>query len=208
MLLVNTSEYQKYLLSKLTSFSSLKWALNSNKLIQIFHYIPFFPFLDLTIKILSIKYLPSWFHIQEISNSFSNIFILSITNHDMTFDLSVLQYYFGVSSLCTHILNYPNIKIKQKHQWSIVILMMIHYIPCKQTLLCHVVVESNTAVLLHCINAVMTRVVFRPFTLINSFDCHGSSHVIFVIKIIQSPLSALLWCMQIHVQNGLKQREQ
>ena len=32
-------------------------------------------------------------------------------------------------------------------------------------------------------NTVMTRVVFRPFILINSFDCNGFLHVLFVIKI-------------------------
>ena len=42
--------------------------------------------------------------------------------------------------------------------------MMIHYIPCKQALICHVAEESNLyfsyeIVLLHCIDAVMTRVV-------------------------------------------------
>ena len=96
------------------------------------------------------------------------------------------------------------------HQWSIVILMMIQHIPCKQTLLCHVVVERNlyfsyATVLLHCINAVMTRVVCRPFTLINSFDHHGFSYVLFVIKIIRLLLSAFLWCMQIHVQKCWEQ---
>ena len=59
--------------------------------------------------------------------------------------------------------------------------MMIQHIPCKQTLVCHVAVESNlylsyTTVLLHCIHIVMTRVVCRPFILMNSFDCHGSSY--------------------------------
>ena len=83
--------------------------------------------------------------------------------------------------------------------------MMIQHIPCKQTLVCHVAVESNlylsyTTVLLHCIHIVMTRVVCRPFILMNSFDCHGSLHVLFVIKITWLLLSALLWCMQIHVQ--------
>ena len=101
-------------------------------------------------------------------------------------------------------------KATKQHQWFIVILMIIHYIPCKQTLVCHVAVESNlyfsyASVLLHCIYTVMTRVVCWPFRLINSFDCHGSSHIMFVIKIIQLPLSTFLWCMQIHVQNGSKQ---
>ena len=54
--------------------------------------------------------------------------------------------------------------------------MMIQRMPCKQTLLCHVVVESNlyfifATGLLYCIDAVMTRVVFRQFRLIKSFDC-------------------------------------
>ena len=71
-------------------------------------------------------------------------------------------------------------------------------IPCKQALVCHAAVESNlyfsySTVLLYCINTVMTRVVFRPFILINSFDCNGFLHILFVIKIIWSPLSALLW---------------
>ena len=83
----------------------------------------------------------------------------------------------------------------KQHQWSIIILMMIQHIPCKWTLLCHVVVESNlyfsyTTVLLHCIDAVMTREVCRPFTLIHSFDCNGSFQFFFVVKIIQSPLSS------------------
>ena len=102
-------------------------------------------------------------------------------------------------------------KATMHHQDIIYILMMIQHIPCKQALVCHVVVESNLyfsykSVLLHCIDAVMTRVVCsRPFILIPSFDCNGFSHVLFVVEIIQLPLSALLWCMQIHVQNGLKQ---
>ena len=71
-------------------------------------------------------------------------------------------------------------------------------IPCKQALVCHVAVESNlyfsyASVLLYCINEGMTRVVCsRPFILIHSFDCNGFSHVLFVVEIIQSPLSALL----------------
>ena len=52
--------------------------------------------------------------------------------------------------------------------------MMIQHIPCKRALVCHVAVESNlyfsyAIVLLHFINAVVTRVVCRPFRLINSF---------------------------------------
>ena len=65
-------------------------------------------------------------------------------------------------------------KATKQHQWSIVIHMMIHYIPCKQTLVCHVAVESNlyfscASVLPHCIDTVMTRVVCRPFRLIKFF---------------------------------------
>ena len=52
----------------------------------------------------------------------------------------------------------------------------------------------------------MTRLVCRPFRLINSFDHHGSLHVLFVIKIIQLLLSSLLWWMQIHVQNRSKKK--
>ena len=71
--------------------------------------------------------------------------------------------------------------------------MIIQHIPCKQTLVCHVAVESNlyfnyASVLLHCIDEVMTRVACRPYILIKSFDQHGSLHVLFDIKIIQ-----LLW---------------
>ena len=70
-------------------------------------------------------------------------------------------------------------------------------IPCKRAPVCHVAVESNlyfsyASVLLHCIDTVMTRVLCRPFRLINSFDCNGFLHVLFVIKIIQLPLSAFL----------------
>ena len=51
---------------------------------------------------------------------------------------------------------------------------MIQHIPCKQTLVCHVAVQSHlylsyTSVLLHCTNTLMTRVLCRPFILINSF---------------------------------------
>jgi hypothetical protein len=70
-------------------------------------------------------------------------------------------------------------------------------IPCKRAPVYHVAVESNLyfsypIALLHCIDAVMTRVVCMSNTLINSFDCHGFSLVLFVIKIIQLLLSALL----------------
>ena len=80
---------------------------------------------------------------------------------------------------------------------------MIQHIPCKQTLICHVAVESNlyssyTSVLFHCMDTIMTQAVFRPFRSMNSFDRNGSLHVLFVVKIIQLLLSALLWCMQIH----------
>ena len=113
----------------------------------------------------------------------------------MTYNLSLLRYYFCVFHLCTHKLNYQNIKCKQ-----IISMINCHSyddttIPCKQAPVCHVAVESNlyfsyAIVLLHCINAVMTRVVFRPFRLIDSFDCHGFSYVLFVIEIIRLPLSA------------------
>ena len=86
-------------------------------------------------------------------------------------------------------------KATKHHQWFIVIHMIIQHIPCKQTLVCHVAVESNlyfryATVVLYCINAVMTRVVCRPFRLMISFDCHGSSYNLFVVMIIQSLLSA------------------
>ena len=94
--------------------------------------------------------------------------------------------------------NFNVSKATKQHQWSIVILMMIQHIHCKQTLLCHVAVESNlyftyTTVLLHCIDTVMTRVVFRPFRLMNSYDHHGFLYILFVVEIIWLPLSALLW---------------
>ena len=47
--------------------------------------------------------------------------------------------------------------------------------------------------------------LFLTFRLIHSFDCNGFLYVLFVVEIFWLPLSALLWCMQIHVQNGLKQ---
>ena len=128
----------------------------------------------------------------------------------MTYNLSVLLYYFCVLHLCTHKLKFQ--RVKSKHTTSIINCHSYDdtTIPCKQALVCHVEVESNlyfsyASVLLHCINTVMTRVVFRPFRLMNSFDHHGSSYNLFVVKIIQLLLSALLWCMQIHVQNGPKQ---
>jgi hypothetical protein len=62
--------------------------------------------------------------------------------------------------------------------------MMIQYIPCKQNLVSHAAINSYlylsyAIVLLHCIDAVMTRVVCMPFRLINSFHCHGSSYIFF-----------------------------
>ena len=71
-------------------------------------------------------------------------------------------------------------------------------IPCKQAPVCHVAVESNpyfsyAFVLLHCIDTVMTRVVCsKPFGFIHSFDRNDFLHVLFVVEIIRSPLSALL----------------
>ena len=127
---------------------------------------------------------------------------------------SMLYYiHIIISVYFAHVLIYLIFKMSKankQHKWSIAILMMIQHIPCKQTQICHVVVESNlyfsyASVLLHCIDTVMTRVVRRPFRLIKYFDCHGSSHILFFVKIIQFLLSALLWCMQIHVQNGSKQ---
>ena len=128
----------------------------------------------------------------------------------MTYNILYLWYCVCIIILCYHGSWIQTPKATKQHQWFIVILMMIQHIPCKWAPVCHVAVESNlyfsyAIVLLHCINAVMTRVVCRPFRLINSFDCHGSLHILFVVKIIGKPLSALLWCMQIHVQNGLKQ---
>ena len=127
--------------------------------------------------------------------------------------LTIYHFYGIIFLYYAYLLRYLIIKTSKankQYQWSIIILMMIQNMPCKQTLLCHVVVESNlyfsyTTVLLHCIDTVMSRVVCRPFILIHSFDRNGFSHVLFVIKIIWLLLSALLWCMQIHVQNGSKQ---
>ena len=72
-----------------------------------------FYFLDLTIKSHSIEKLSSWIYIQDISSIFSNFFILSITNHYVTNNLSVLQYCFCVSSLYTHDQNF-----KHQKQWN------------------------------------------------------------------------------------------
>ena len=151
--------------------------------------------------------------LDSYSNNSKNICIillLSINNHYMSNKLSVYGIDFMYQTYLLIIYHFKASKATKQHQWSIIILMMIQHIPCKQASIFHVAVESNlyfsyTIVLLHCINTVMTRVVWRPFTLINSFDRHGFLHVMFVIKIIQSSLSALLWCMQIHVQNGSKQ---
>ena len=94
-------------------------------------------------------------------------------------------------------------KATKQHQWSIVILMMIQHIPCKQALVCHVAVESElyfnyAIVLLHCIDTVLTRVVFRPLDwsthliamascmsclLLRSSDCY-SQHFCDVCKYI------------------------
>ena len=75
--------------------------------------------------------------------------------------------------------------------------MMIQHIPCKGAQVCHVAVESKlyhsyAIAKLHCIDTVMTRVVCRPFRLVSSFDYHDFLHVLFVIEIIQLPLSAFL----------------
>jgi hypothetical protein len=40
------------------------------------------------------------------------------------------------------------------------------------------------ALQVHCFIAVMTRVVCRQFRWIESFDHHGPSHILFVVKII------------------------
>ena len=77
----------------------------------------------------------------------------------------------------------------KQHQSSIVILMMIQHKTCKQAQVCHVAVESNlyfsyASALLHCINTVMTKLVFRPSRFIHSFDCNGFLHILFVIEII------------------------
>ena len=157
-----------------------------------------------------IKYLLSWIHIQAISYSFSIIFITLIINNDMTYKISVQRNFFVYNAHVLINYTFKTSNANKQHQSSIVILMMIQHIPCKRTLVCHVAVESNpylsyTSVLLHCINTVMTRVVFRPFRLMNSFDRNCFLHVLFVIEIIWLPLSAFLWCIQIHVQNGSKQ---
>ena len=128
----------------------------------------------------------------------------------MTYNLSLLRYYFCVQRICTHILNYQNVKCK--HTTSIINCHSYDdtTIPCKRASICHVAVESNlyfsyASVLLHCINTVMTRVVCRPFILIHSFDRNGFLYILFIIKIIQLLLSAFLRCMQIHIQNGSNQ---
>jgi hypothetical protein len=91
----------------------------------------------------------------------------------MTYHISVLWHCFCVLSICTHRFKFQMSKATKQHQWSIVILIMIQDIPCKRSLVCHTAVESNlyfsyTIVLLHCFDAVMTRIVCRPFMLINT----------------------------------------
>ena len=151
--------------------------------------------------------------LDSYSNNSKNICIillLSINNHYMSNKLSVYGIDFMYQTYLLIIYHFKASKATKQHQWSIIILMMIHYIPCKQTLVCHDVVESSlyfsdATALHHCIDAVVTRVVCWPFILIISFDCHGLLHILFLVKIIWLPLSALLWCMQIHVQYGSKQ---
>ena len=155
--------------------------------------------------------LSSWINIQTTSNSFSVFLFYEflVMIWPTIFHFYGIIFVYNAYVLIKKIIKTLN--ANKQHQWSIVILMMIQHIPCKQALVCHVAVESNlyfsyASVLLHCIDTVMTRVVCsRLFGLIHSFDRNGFLHVLFVIKIIQSLLSALLWCMQIHVQNGSKQ---
>ena len=126
---------------------------------------------------------------------------------------TIFHFYGIILVYNTYVLiktNYQNVKCK--HTTSIINCHSYDdtTIPCNRAPVCHVAVESNlyfsyASVLLHCINTVMTRIVFRPFRLIHSFDCNGFLHVLFVVEIIWLPLSALLWCMQIHLQNGSKQ---
>ena len=125
-----------------------------------FLYFIFF-ILNLSIKIFSIQNLSSWVHIQDISSIFSIIFILSITNHYMTYNILYLWYSIWVLNLWYHRSWIQTSKATKQHQWSIVILMMIQQIPCIQALVCHAVVESDlyfsyASVLLNCINIVMT----------------------------------------------------
>ena len=121
----------------------------------------------------------------------------------MSYNLFDLWHYFCVSIINTHRLKFQMSKANKQHQWSIIILMMIQHILCKQAPVCHIVVESNlyfsyASVLLPCINAEMTSVVCRPFILINFFlkmaprtscllsrssDCH-SQHFCDVCKYI------------------------
>ena len=91
----------------------LIWALFSTILTQINSLSYTFLFFDLTIKFPSIKNHTFWIHIQETSRIFSINFILSITNHDITYDLSVLQYYFCVSSMYSHIMYLQSVKSSQ-----------------------------------------------------------------------------------------------
>ena len=103
----------------------------------------------------------------------------------------------SVSNTFTHKLSFQIILATKQHQRLFIILMMIQHIPCKQTLICHVAIESYlyfsyAVVLLHCIDTEITRVVRRPFILINSFFLNNSLHLLFVLKIIGLPLSVLL----------------
>ena len=87
-------------------------------------------------------------------------------------------------------------KATKQHQWWNVICMMIQPIPCKQTLVYHVAVESNpyfsyTTVLFYCVDAEMTRKVCVSYRLVNSFDPHGLLHVLIVDAIIRLPLSVI-----------------
>ena len=87
-------------------FQALKWALILVCWIKWFIILQFIYFLDWTIKPHSIEKLSSWVHIQDISSIFLVIFILSITNHYITYNLSVLWYCFYVSSWYTHNCNF------------------------------------------------------------------------------------------------------
>ena len=141
-----------------------------------------------------------WIHLQVNANIFSINLLLSISIPYMSYHLLDLQYCFVYQAYIYIDYSFKVSKATKQYQWSIIILMMIQHIPCKWTLVCHVVVKNNlylryASVLLDCINAVMTRVVCRPFILIETFDPHGPLHVMFVVKIIGLPLSGFLWCM-------------
>ena len=154
------------------------------------------------------------FHLEFIFKPYHSVSLISLFYLSLIMIWYTIFHFYGIIFVyIAHVLMNYIIKAlngNKQHQWSVVILMMIQHIPCKQAPVCHVAVESNpyfsyAIVFLHCINTVMTRVVFRPFRLIHSFDRNGFLHVLLIIKIIQLPLSAFLWCMQIHVQNGSKQ---